>query len=78
MAGILGHDAALYGYTGPRTTWANEMNLFMNHAPDAGSFARPVDLQTTVLWMPPVFLLSTILIYCYVIFAYTILHEVCI
>ena len=26
MNGVLGHDSALYGYTGPGTTWANEMN----------------------------------------------------
>ena len=26
------------------TTSANEMNFSMNHAPDAGSIARPVDL----------------------------------
>ena len=27
MIGVLGHDSALYGYTGPEKTWANEMNL---------------------------------------------------
>ena len=27
MIGVLIHDSALYGYTGPGTTWANWMNL---------------------------------------------------
>ena len=25
MNGVLGHGSVLYGYTGPGTTWANEM-----------------------------------------------------
>ena len=25
MNGAVGHDSVLQGYTGPRTTWANEM-----------------------------------------------------
>ena len=28
--------SALEGYTGPVTTWANEMKFGMNHAPGAG------------------------------------------
>ena len=32
MNGALGHDSALQGYTGPGTTWADEMNFVMNHA----------------------------------------------
>ena len=43
MNGVLGHDYALEGYIGARTTWANEMNFSMNHAPGAGSISRPVD-----------------------------------
>ena len=39
MNGILVHDAALQGYTGVRTTQANEMNFDVNHAPGAGSIA---------------------------------------
>ena len=35
MNGVLGHDSALLGYTGPGTTWVNEMNSAMNHAPGA-------------------------------------------
>ena len=35
----LGHDSALKGFTGPGTTWANEINFVMNHAPGAGSIA---------------------------------------
>ena len=27
MIGVLDHDSALQGYTGPGTTWKNEMNL---------------------------------------------------
>ena len=46
---VLGHHAALYGYTGPGTTWANEMNFSMNHAPGAGSIAGFVDLQSSTL-----------------------------
>ena len=42
MIGVLGHDSALKGYTGPGTTWANEMNFVMNLAPGTGSIARPV------------------------------------
>ena len=40
---VLGHDSALEGYTGPGTTWVDEMNFGMNHVPGAGSMARPVD-----------------------------------
>ena len=36
MNGALGHNSALYGYTGPETTWANEMDFVINRAPDAG------------------------------------------
>ena len=42
MIGFLGHDSALKGKTGPETTWANEMNFVLNHAPGAGSIAQPV------------------------------------
>ena len=31
------------GYTGPGTTWTNEMKFVMNHAPGVGSIVRPVD-----------------------------------
>ena len=37
MIGVLSHDSALSRYTGPGTTWANEMNFVMTHAPGAGS-----------------------------------------
>ena len=40
---VLGDDSALHGYTGPGTTWANEMNFGIKHAPGAGSIARPVN-----------------------------------
>ena len=43
MNGVLGHDSALLGYTGPQTTWANEMNFVKNHASGTGSIARPID-----------------------------------
>ena len=33
----------LHCYIGPGTTWTNEMNFVVNHAPDAGWIARPVD-----------------------------------
>ena len=41
---VLGHDSAL-----ARLHWANEMNIAMNHAPGAGSIARPVDQQSSAL-----------------------------
>ena len=37
--GVSGHSSALYGYTGPGTTWANDTNFVMNHAPSAGTIA---------------------------------------
>ena len=46
MNGILAHDAAEKGYTGQRTTYANEMNFGTNHAPGAGSITQPVNLQS--------------------------------
>ena len=46
--GVLGHDSALQGYTGPGTVWVNEMNFGMNHAPGAGLITRIVDLQYSV------------------------------
>ena len=45
----LGHDCALLGYTGPRKTWANEMNAGMKHAPGAASITRSVGLQSSAL-----------------------------
>ena len=47
MNGVLGHSARLYGYAGPGTTWANEMNFIMNYAPVAGWIAQLIDLQST-------------------------------
>ena len=32
MNGALGHESALQGWTGPGTTWANEINFVMNNA----------------------------------------------
>ena len=49
MNGVLGHDSALQVYAGLETTWANEMNLVLNHAPGAGPIARPVGRQFSVL-----------------------------
>ena len=49
MDGVLGHNYALHGFTGPGTNYANEMNFAMNHAPVAESLARPVDQQSSVL-----------------------------
>ena len=55
MIGVLGHNSALKGKTGPGTTWVNGMNFVMKHAPGAGLIARPVDqCFTTELWTPPV------------------------
>ena len=51
MNDVLGHDFALegYQYTGPGTTWSNEMNVVMNHAKGAGSIARLVNQQSSAL-----------------------------
>ena len=43
MIGVLDHDSALYGYTGPWATWANEMDFVVNHAPGAWSIAWSID-----------------------------------
>ena len=57
MNGVEGDDCVLSGYTGPRTTWANEMNSVMKHAPGAGSIGRPGEQQqaTTEHPHPPPF-----------------------
>ena len=44
MNGVLSHKSALLGYTGLSTTWANEMNFLMNHAP---GYSRLVTDETT-------------------------------
>ena len=44
IIGVLGHDSALYGYTGPETTWAIEMNFVMPLVQD-----RSLDLLTSSL-----------------------------
>ena len=36
MIADLGNSNALYSYNGTGTTWANDMNFDMNHAPSAG------------------------------------------
>ena len=47
MHGVLGHDSALY--TGPETTWADEIDLVTNHAPGARLIARSIDQQSNML-----------------------------
>ena len=47
MNGVLCQNSELQGYTA--TTWTNDMTVNMNHAPGAGSIARPVDLQSSML-----------------------------
>ena len=42
MNGVPGHNAALYGYTGPWRTWYIRTNVGMNHAPGTGSIAQHV------------------------------------
>ena len=49
MNGVLGNDYALSGYYGETTTWANEMDIVMNHAPGAGLIARCVHKQSSEL-----------------------------
>ena len=50
IIGVLGHDSALVGYTGPGTTWADGMNFGMNIAPGAGSITRPINQQSSALY----------------------------
>ena len=51
MNSVSSHNSVLYtGYNNRLgITWANELNFGMKHAPDAGSIARPVALQTSTL-----------------------------
>ena len=44
MNDVLSHDSVRLYWAG-----ANEMNFVMNHAPGAGSIARPVDQQSSAL-----------------------------
>ena len=44
--GVLGHDSAFLRLHRAR---ADEMNIFINHAPGAGSMAQPVDQQSSAL-----------------------------
>ena len=37
--GVVYHISALYGYTGPWTTWTKEKSFGMNHASAAGLIA---------------------------------------
>ena len=46
MNGVFGHDSV---YTGPGTTWANEIIFYELYAPDAESIAQPVDEQSSAL-----------------------------
>ena len=48
MKGVLDHNTAVKGYTGPGTTWVNEMH-FDTHAPGAGLIAQPIDQQSSML-----------------------------
>ena len=47
MNGVSCNDSALEQYTGPLTTWANEMIFVMKHEPDIGSLTQPVDQQSS-------------------------------
>ena len=49
---FLSHDAALQVYTGLGTSWANEV-FWYELGPRAGSIAQPLDLQSSVLQVPP-------------------------
>ena len=49
MNGGLGSNFALLGCTGPGTTWTNEMNFGMKHAPGAGSTGCQPDIRGTVV-----------------------------
>ena len=52
MDGVLDHNSALSGYTGPAPTWVNIINFDMNNAPGAGSIARPVGQQSSDTIVP--------------------------
>ena len=48
MIAVLDHDSALEGYTGPGTTWVNDIFCYESY-PNAGSIAQPVDHQFRTL-----------------------------
>ena len=49
MNGSLGHYLVVWDYIGPGTTCSNELSFDMNHALDAGSIVRHVDLQSLII-----------------------------
>ena len=49
MVDVKSKHYTLQGYSGPRTTWANERNFVMNHAPGAELIAQHVDHQSSAL-----------------------------
>ena len=82
MNAVLGHDSTLLRLycvgdnlceTGPGTTWANEMNLVVKHAPGAGLIARPVDQQSNALPLCHRCVLCCIAFYCIVLYC-SVLH----
>ena len=48
-SGVLGHDSELLRLYMAGTTLANEMKFVMNHALGAGSIARPVHPDETII-----------------------------
>ena len=52
MNGILRHDSAVQGYTGPGSTWTNEMNFVMNHALGARSITRSTCWPHCITYTP--------------------------
>ena len=49
MNGSLVARSALRGFTGPETIWDSETNFDMNHAPNADSIGRFIDLWLSAL-----------------------------
>ena len=49
MNGAPGHDSTLSDHTGLGTTWANQRNFDMNHAPGTGLIAQNVNLQSSMV-----------------------------
>ena len=50
MNGVLGCDSALVRLNWAGIIWADEMNIFMNHAPGEGLITQTIDQQS--IWLP--------------------------
>ena len=57
MISVLGHDSQRKAILGRGTTWANEINFVLDHAPGAGLITQLVDQQSSAL---PLYLVQAV------------------